>query len=148
MAKRQISDAEILAQVPAARARERRERKEGVRASTVRYDRSAHRIVLEFRNGMLFAFPIDLIGALRNATRTELSSVELDPSGSALRFDSLDVDLSVPGLVLSAVGESDKRRHFAGLLGRTSSIAKRMAARANGAKGGRPAKRSISATRK
>ena len=50
MAKRRLSDAEILSQIPAARARERRERKQGLRASAARYDRATGRVVLEAEN--------------------------------------------------------------------------------------------------
>ena len=140
MAKRRLTDAEILAQIPAARARERRERKQGLRASAARYDRTTGRVVLELTNGCLFAFPVAAIPALRSASASELAAVEIDPSGSALRWDDLDVDLSVPGLLLSAVGVDERLRHFASLAGRVTSDAKARAARANGKKGGRPRK--------
>lgn len=146
MAKRQVTDTELLAQIPAARARERRERKQGLRASAARYDRVRARVVLELTNGCLFAFPIDAIPALRSATASELATVEIDPSGGALRWDDLDVDLSVPGLLLSAVGLDEGRRHFASLAGSVRSEAKSKAARANGKKGGRP-RTKTSATR-
>lgn len=138
MAKRRPTDAEILAQVPAARARERRERRQGLRASAARHDRSAGRIVLELTNGCQFAFPVAMIPALRSASPSELAAVEIDPSGGALRWDRLDVDLSVPGLLLSAVGVHERLRHLASLAGSVRSDAKARAARANGRKGGRP----------
>jgi hypothetical protein len=146
MAKRRPSDAEILAQIPAARSRERRERKRGLRASAARYDRSAGRVVLELTNGCLFAFPVAAIPALRSASPSEVATVEIDPSGGALRWDGLDVDLSVPGLLLSAVGVDERLRHFASLAGSVRSDAKARAARSNGRKGGRP-KRKIPADR-
>jgi len=138
MARRRLSDAEILSQIPAARARERRARKQGLRASAARYDRATGRVVLELTNGYLSAFSARAIPALRSLSASELATVELDPSGGALRWDELDVDLSVPGLLLSAVGVDERRRHFASLAGRVSSDAKARAARANGKKGGRP----------
>jgi hypothetical protein len=141
MAKRRLSDTEILAQIPGARARERRERKQGLRASAARYDRATTRVVLELTNGCLFAFPVDAIPALQSASGSELATVEIDPSGGALRWDELDVDLSVPGLLLSAVGVDERLRHFASLAGSVRSDAKATAARANGKKGGRPRKR-------
>ena len=140
MAKRRLSDAEILSEIPAARARERRERKRGLRASAARYDRTTGRVVLELTNGYLFAFPARAIPALRAASASELATVEIDPSGGTLRWGELDVDLSVPGLLLSAVGVDERLRHFASLAGSVRSDAKAIAARANGRKGGRPKK--------
>jgi hypothetical protein len=141
MAKHRLSDAEILSQIPAARARERRERRQGLRASAARYDRPTGRVVLELTNGYLFAFPARAIPALRSRSASQLATVELDPSGRALRWEELDVDLSVPGLLLSAVGVDERRRHLASLAGRVRSDAKARAARVNGKKGGRPPKR-------
>ena len=141
MASRTLSDAEILAQIPAARARERRERKQGLRASTARYDRASRRIILELTNGYLFAFPVRSVPSLNGATTSQLAAVQLDPSGSGLRWETLDVDLSVPGLLFSAVGVEERLRHLAGLAGRVRSDAKARAARANGRKGGRPRKK-------
>ncbi len=141
MAKRVPSDAEILAQIPAGRARERRERKKGLRASTARYDQASRRIVLELTNGYLFAFPVGAVSALKGATDSQLSAVQLDPSGGALRWESLDVDLSVPGLLFSAVGVEERLRHLASLAGSVRTDAKARAARANGRKGGRPKKK-------
>ena len=89
-------------------------------------------------NYPLFAFPARAIPALRSLSASELATVEVDPSGGALRWDELDVDLSVPGLLLSAVGVDERRRHFAGLAGSVRSDAKGRTARANGKKGGRP----------
>jgi hypothetical protein len=140
MARRRVSDAEILAQIPAARARETKAREQGLRATSARYDRAAKRVVLELTNGFLFAFPVRAVVALASATGAQLARVEVDPSGVALRWEELDVDLSVPGLLLSAVGAAEKRRHLASLVGRVVSPAKAKAARANGAKGGRPRK--------
>lgn len=138
MARRKMSDAEILAQIPAARAREAQERRAGLRAISANYDRAARRVILELTNGFSFAFPVRAIRALRRATSAQLGNVAIDPSGSALRWEELDVDLSVPGLLFSAMGPGEPRRHLARLAGSSKSFAKARAARTNGAKGGRP----------
>lgn len=143
MAKRSLSHAEILAQVPAARARERQERRRGLRARTATYDRAARRVVLELTNGYLFAFPVRAISALDAAPHSQIAKVEIDPSGRALRWEGLDVDLSVPGLLFSAMGVAERMRHFASLAGRVKTDAKARAARANGLKGGRPKKKTV-----
>lgn len=140
MAERRLTDAKILAQIPAARAREARERKQGLRAISAKYDRAARRVVLELTNGYLFAFPVGAIRTLDGATPSQLAAVEIDPSGGALRWDDLDVDLSVPGLLFSAVGLQERLRHLASIAGGIRTDAKARAARANGLKGGRPRK--------
>lgn len=133
-----LTDAEIRAQIPAARAREAAERRKGLRALSARYDRKAQRVVVELTSGYLFAFPVRNFTFLAAATSAQLATVEVDLSGVSLRWDALDVDLSVPGLLLAAIGEKEQRRQLASLAGRTRSVAKAKAARANGAKGGRP----------
>ena len=145
MAERRLSDARILTQIPAARSREARARRRGLRATSATYDRTTRRVVLELTNGYLFAFPIGAIPALKAATPSQRAAVEVDPSGGALRWDEIDVDLSVPGLLFSAVGVDERLRHLASLAGRVRSDAKATAARANGRKGGRPKKRAAGA---
>lgn len=145
MASRRLSEAEILARIPAARARERRERREGRRASTARYNPATRRIELELTNGVLFAFPVEAIPGLARATPDELADVRLDAAGGGLIWDAIDVDLSVPGLILSAVEPGERRRHLAGIAGRARSPAKARAARTNGRKGGRPRKQATPA---
>jgi hypothetical protein len=144
MRRHRVTNAEILAQIPGARARETRARKQGLRARGVGYDRQAGRVVLELTNGYSFAFPVRAVPALRAATAAQLAKVEIDPSGGALRWDALDVDLSVPGLLLSALGVEEKLRHLASLAGRVRTDAKATAARSNGLKGGRPKKHRVS----
>jgi hypothetical protein len=140
MVTRRLSDAAILAQVPAARAREQAARRSGHRARTVRYARSAERVVIELSNGVLFAFPVAQVPALRRATPAQLAKVSLDAAGVSVRWELLDIDLSVAGLLLSAVAPAERRRALASEAGRVSSPAKASAARANGARGGRPRK--------
>jgi hypothetical protein len=140
MAERRLSDAEILQQIPQARAAERGARKRGHRARVVHYDRATGRIVVELLSGVLFAFPVASVPALRRASSRELAQVTLSASGSVLSWDALDVDVSVAGLLLAAVDPAERVRHLATLAGRTTSPAKAAAARANGAKGGRPPK--------
>ncbi|MBA3645272.1 MAG: DUF2442 domain-containing protein [Gemmatimonadaceae bacterium] len=135
-----LTDAEILAQIPRARAADAADRAAGMRAESAKYDRAKRRVMIELTSGYSFAFPTRAIAALRKASPKQLESVEVDPSGGAVGWDALGVDLSVPGLLLSAVGELEGRRHLARLAGRVKSKAKSAAARRNGAKGGRPRK--------
>lgn len=140
MAKVRTARAKILAQIPAARAKEARDRRQGRRALSAWYDRRAGRIMMELTSGFVFGFPPKAIRALARATPEQLSAVTLSPGGSGLHWEELDADLSVPGLVLSSIDRSDQLSELARVAGRTRSSAKAAAARANGAKGGRPRK--------
>jgi len=141
MAKHEMTDSEILQQIPAARAQEAAERKAGLRALSARYDRETRRIVLELTNGFLFAFPTRMIPALSHRSSAQLATVQLLPGGSGLRWEALDVDLSVPGLLLSSMAPAQRMQELARAAGKSKSIAKAHAARTNGAKGGRPRKK-------
>jgi Protein of unknown function (DUF2442) len=143
MAEVRLSDAEIIAQIPKARAREHVARRLGHRARTARFDRANGRVVVELSSGILFAFPVTRIPALRRVAPTQLAGVRVSGSGSTLSWESLDVDLSVAGLLLSAVDPTERARHLASLAGRATSAAKAAAARANGRRGGRPRKAAV-----
>ena len=132
--------AAILRQLESARTREKDERRNGRRAVSVHFDRGARLVMLELSNGFVFGFPPHAIPALAEASTAELAAVQLSPGGSALRWDALDADLSVPGLLLASVDRPARLRELARLAGRTRSPAKAAAARTNGAKGGRPRK--------
>ena len=140
MRKHRTSKAAILAQIPAARARETRARRDGRRAVSAYYDRKSGRIMMELTSGVIFGFPARLFPALAKATPAQLAAVEVSPAGGGLHWEELDVDLSVPGLLLSSIGRSQKLTELARLAGQAKSPAKAAAARENGAKGGRPRK--------
>lgn len=107
------------------------------RAATVRYDRRHRRMVVALTNGCTFTFPPHLAQGLETATAEQLAAVELIGAGYGLHWEALDIDLSVPGLLAGLFGTAS---HMARLAGQTKSPLKAAAARANGAKGGRPVK--------
>lgn len=107
------------------------------RAASARYDEGRRRIVVELTNGCSFAFPPHLVQGLESADAAALAQVELLGSGYGLHWEDLDVDISVPGLMAGLFGT---RSYMARRAGQTTSPAKAAAARANGAKGGRPRK--------
>lgn len=131
---------EILAQLPAARARDARDRKSGRRATSVSYNRRTNRVMLELTGGFVFGFPASAIPALASSTPGQLAAVTLSPGGSGLHWAELDVDLSVAGLLLSSIDREQSLRELARVAGQARTRAKAAAARANGAKGGRPRK--------
>jgi len=112
------------------------------RARAAHYDRRTGRVHVELTNGCSFAFPARKAQGLENASDAELSRVELLGLGFGLRWDRLDVDLSVPGLLAGLFGtRAYMDRLRAARAGAATSAAKAAAARRNGAKGGRPARK-------
>jgi hypothetical protein len=138
MARRKISDKEILAQIPNARLRAAAAHAKGLRAISARYDANSGRVLMETSTGYLFGFPATDVPALKNALPSDLRTVELSPSGSGLHWETLDIDLDVPALIVSVLEQRDKFRELARSAGSVTSERKAAAARANGAKGGRP----------
>jgi hypothetical protein len=126
-----LTDAEI----DAAAERGRIVRASEPRAAAACFDRKLGRIVVELTNGCTFAFPPSLAQGLESADEDELAQVEILGSGYGLHWEGLDADLSIPGLLAGIFGT---RAYMARRAGQATSPAKAAAARANGAKGGRP----------
>jgi Protein of unknown function (DUF2442) len=123
------------AQIDAALERGKVARLYEPRGTTARYDRQLDRVIVELTNGCTFAFPPRLAQGLENATADQLAQIELLGAGSGLHWAVLDVDLSIPDLLAGLFGtKAFMARHA----GQATSSAKAAAARANGAKGGRP----------
>ena len=127
----ELTDADI----EGALERGRRASRTEARAVAARYDPQLGRVAVDLANGCTFLFPPRLAQGLENATEEELAAVEVLGAGYGLRWDALDVDLAVPGLLAGLFGT---QAWMARLAGQATSPAKAAAARANGAKGGRP----------
>lgn len=140
MARSRTPRNEIIRQFTAARGAETRARRAGRRAVAAHFDGAAGRVMLELSNGTVFGFPARSIPQLAAATPGDLKEVCVSPGGGALSWKALDVDLSVPGLLVASLGRAEQVRQLARLAGASRSPAKAAAARANGAKGGRPRK--------
>ena len=109
----------------------------------VRYVPRRDAIELVFTGGATMTIPRQAIGELADASPSALNGVILSPAGDAVSWRALDVDIYIPGL-LERVFDT---RMFAASSGRRggrrTSKAKAVAARANGAKGGRPRKQIV-----
>jgi hypothetical protein len=123
------------AQIDAALDRGRKAQLSEPRAAAAHYDPQSGRVIVELVNGCTFAFPPVLAQGLEAATADQLSQVEILGAGSGLHWEALDADLSVAGLLAGLFGT---KAYLAQQAGRATSPAKAAAARANGAKGGRP----------
>jgi hypothetical protein len=108
------------------------------------YDAKADRVIVELTNGATFAFPPRLVEGLHDASPAEIGKIEVIGRGFGLHWEALDLDYSVPGLVSGIFGTA---KWMAAQAGRSTSPAKAAAARANGAKGGRPKKGAVGRVR-
>jgi len=107
------------------------------RAATVHYDCRLDQVVVELTNGCTLSFPPRLAQGLEAATEEQLAQVEILGAGYGLHWETLDADLSIPGLLAGLFGTE---AYMARRAGQATSPAKAAAARVNGAKGGRPRK--------
>ncbi len=103
-------------------------------ASNVKYSRKDNTIHLLMRSGVALDIPLRLIDEIAEAPENALQDdLTLAIGGDAISLRSLDVDISIPGLLRDLLGFNIQR-----LGGRAKTEAKADAARRNGAKGGRP----------
>jgi hypothetical protein len=130
----ELSDAAI----DLALARGRAARVAEPRAVSARYDAQHGRGVVDLTNGCAFSFPPGLVQGLQDADDAGLAAVEILGAGYGLHWEALDVDVAVPGLLAGMFGT---RAFLAREGGQVSTPRKAAAARANGAKGGRPRRR-------
>jgi hypothetical protein len=110
-------------------------------ATAVRYDRRIGRIVIDLSSGLEVAFRANDAQGLEHAKPSELSKIEITPSGLGIHFPLLDADLYLPALLEGFLGS---RRWMAAQMGKAggavSTKAKATASRRNGKLGGRPRK--------
>ncbi len=57
-------------------------------------------IFVELTDGRVFGFPSSRFTRLKNASEEQLKAVTLEVAGRALRWESIDEDISVRGVVL------------------------------------------------
>jgi hypothetical protein len=108
------------------------------RAVRVEYQEQSRRLLLELANGCVMLVPVDLLQGLRGAKAEALAAVTLMPRGQDLHWQQLDAQFTVAGLLAGVFGTKAWMAELGRAGGSVSSDAKRAAARANGAKGGRP----------
>ncbi|MFM8878110.1 MAG: DUF2442 domain-containing protein [Verrucomicrobiota bacterium] len=56
-------------------------------------------VFVELHDGRIVGFPADRFRILAGATEDQLAKVQLELDGYALRWEELDEDLTVPGVV-------------------------------------------------
>lgn len=130
------TDAEIDAAIGAARAYDEL-RPRAVEAS---YRSKSDCISIVLSTGVGLTIPRRLLQGLEDADPREVAKLELDDFGSALHWESLDVDHYIPGLLSGIFGTREWMSEIGKQGGASRSSAKKAASRRNGRKGGRPRK--------
>ncbi len=102
--KWQISEEEFERQYLKATQRGDEMLKNEPQARLVSYDSLNHRLVIELKNGVILFIPAALLQGLTNATPQEIAQVELLPRGAALHWPTLDVQMSIAGLLTGIFG--------------------------------------------
>jgi hypothetical protein len=125
----------------AANRRAKRRRRLTPAATSARYDHKTGRIVVGLGSGIDLLVTPRSVESLDRATPSQLSKIEISPSGFGLHFPKLDADVYLPALLEGVLGSKKWMAARMGELGgRQTSTAKKVAARANGKLGGRPRK--------
>jgi len=113
-------------------------------AVSAHYDARSGRVVVGLNTGVDIAFPVNLAEGLSGACPADLAKIEITPAGTGLHWPRLDADLYIPALLQGVFGsKSWMARQLGAAGGSVRSTAKAAAARANGAKGGRPRKYAV-----
>lgn len=110
------------------------------RAESVSYSELDNLITIRLKNGAISSFPPTLVQGLADATPDQIADFSLFSEGRSVRWESLDIDFSIPGLVANIFGTREWMAELGRQGGLRISPAKADAARKNGAKGGRPKK--------
>jgi len=114
------------------------------------YDVATDAIAIQFAEGVQVLIPRKLLQGLQDATPSQLKRIEIERPGTGLVWPALGVAHYVPGLIAGLFGTRQWMAEIGRRGGARRTDAKAVAARANGAKGGRPRKRAsgVAAPRK
>ncbi|MBM3271292.1 MAG: DUF2442 domain-containing protein [Candidatus Sericytochromatia bacterium] len=136
-----LTEADVLTQIEAA---DRQPKTEEPTAKSIVFEPETRSFDLRLSNDTRVGFNADSLWELKGASPEELAAVELSPSGNAITWPRIDMDISVAGLVLDLLGSPEWKRALRRAvnrdLARIKSEATAKAARENGKKGGRPRK--------
>jgi hypothetical protein len=137
MAEHQVvtTDAEIEAALERAKLHD-----SDPRAQTVEHIPALELLIVGLSNGRRLALPIEDLQGLGDATHKQIKNYELLGRGTGISFPDLDVDLYIPALIEGVYGNRRWMAQLGRKGGSAKTEAKRKAAKANGAKGGRPAR--------
>ena len=135
------TEAELDSAIKAGRRRRDHER----RAASVRYDMKQDAIRIDLTDGVVVSLPRKLVEEFRSIPAEDMKELRISPVGYGIRLDTHDINISVHGLIAALVRPADMAASLGRLGGAARSDKKIESARANGAKGGRPRKKSAAA---
>ena len=111
------------------------------RAVSAHYGRKTGRILIHLSSKLIVSVSPDDVEGLEDARPSQLTEIEVSPSGFGLHFPAMDADIYVPSLLEGVLGSKSWMAARLGQIGgRSRSRAKKTASRANGKLGGRPRK--------
>ena len=129
------ADGEIEAALETAKLHDREPR-----ALTVEHVPGLNLLIVGLSNQRRLVLPIEEVQGLGKATHEQMRMYKLIGRGTGISFPELDVDLYVPALIEGVYGNRRWMAQLGKKGGKAKTEAKRIAARANGARGGRPAR--------
>jgi hypothetical protein len=130
------TDDELRRAIEAGRNRRATER----RAASVRYDPGRDAIEIELTDGAGVRLPKAMVQEFRDVPPADMAKLRVSSAGYGIRLDEHDVNISVHGLIGALATTADMAGSLGKIGGAARTEAKRVSARANGAKGGRPRK--------
>jgi hypothetical protein len=95
-------------------------------------------LILKLSDGRRILIPREDLQGLQSATKSQIAQVEILGNGTGIHWPALDLDLYVPNLLRRIYGNKSWMAEIGRSGGSAKSLAKKLAARANGLKGGRP----------
>jgi len=107
-------------------------------AQTVEHVPELNLLIVGLSNGRRLVLPVEDVQGLEKANHEQIKNHELLGRGTGIHFSELNVDLYVPALIEGVYGNRRWMAQLGKKGGAARTEAKRLAARANGAKGGRP----------
>ena len=75
------------------------EKNVSIESAAIRAWSEGRAIYVELHDGRVIGFPADRFRILASATEDQLAKVRVELNGYALRWEELDEDLTVPGIV-------------------------------------------------
>ncbi|WP_338523629.1 DUF2442 domain-containing protein [Pseudomonas batumici] len=76
----------------------------GLYAVKAHFDRLSRRLIIDFHSGVRLEVPTGLVETLDVGSATQLSEIEISPSGLGLYFPQLDADILIAGLLQGVMG--------------------------------------------